>query len=94
MTRSKHHIHSIVGDFVVTRTRFPWLHPPCLPSLVRQSRILALLMLFLEQNHIKEVATIGAKFPLLRSSMLERPLAAPPAMKLVQMKGWEGGLHF
>ena len=83
MTRSKDHIHPIFGDFVVTRARFRWPRRPYLPGLVRRVRILALLMSLLEQKHLKEGSMIVAGFLMLWNSILEHPLANPPAMKWV-----------
>lgn len=81
MTRSKDHIHPIFGDFVVTRARFRWLHRPYLPGLAQRIRILAQLMSFLEQKYPKGGAMVVAEFLMLWNSILEHPLAAPPAME-------------
>jgi hypothetical protein len=86
MTRSKHHIDSIVGDFAETRARFWWLPHAFLPCLARQGRILALLMSFLEHNHLTEVVTKGAEFPMLWRSMLEHAFVTLRAVQSEQMK--------
>mgnify|MGYP006902567699 FL=1 len=86
MTRSKHHIDSIVGDLVETRAHSWWLPHAFLPCLARQGRILALLMSFLEHNHLTEVATKVAEFPMLWRSMLEHTFVTLRAVQSEQMK--------